>query len=101
MTPAEQDKDLRDSISSIIYGADWKTELGEDAHLPQTEAIMEIVRKQTLEMLDRLEKSMLTAEQLTTKYGYYMPDKKQGYRLALHDIIETIEDERKKLNDHR
>lgn len=40
--------ELRDDISSIIYGADWKTELGEDAHLPQTEAIMELIKKHEL-----------------------------------------------------
>lgn len=54
------------------------------------QALLDWHHKQIEEVLDRLDKSMPADEQLTTKYGYHMPDKQYGYKLALHDIREVI-----------
>lgn len=62
------------------------------------EAIQTIIRTEKLKLLAELDKSMPTAEQLTTKYGYHMPEKQYGYKLGLHDIREVIEAERKRIN---
>ena len=48
------------------------------------------IRTEKLKLLNKLDKSMPTDEQLTTKYGYHMPDKQYGYKLALHDIREVL-----------
>ena len=53
-------------------------------------AINALIRTEKLKLLNELDKSMPTAEQLTTKYGYHMPEKQYGYKLALHDIREVI-----------
>lgn len=49
-----------------------------------------LINQQIKSVLDELDKSMPTAEQLTTKYGYHMPEKQYGYKLALHDIREVL-----------
>lgn len=49
-----------------------------------------LIRTEKLKLLDKLDKSMPTAEQLTTKYGYHMPQKQYGCKLALHDIREVL-----------
>ena len=49
-----------------------------------------LIRTEKLKLLAEVDKSMPTAEQLTTKYGYHMPEKQYGYKLALHDIREVI-----------
>ena len=54
------------------------------------QALLDWHNKQIEAVLDRLDKSMPTAEQLTTKYGYHMPAKQYGYKLALHDIREVL-----------
>ena len=45
-----------------------------------------LIRTEKLKLLNELDKSM----QLTTKYGYHMPEKQYGYKLVLHDIRELI-----------
>jgi len=55
-----------------------------------TNVVMSIIRTEKLKLLDELYKSMPTVEQLTTKYGYYMPEKQYGYKLAVHDIREVL-----------
>ncbi len=52
--------------------------------------LLELIRTEKLKLLNELDKSMPTAEQLTTKYGYHMPEKQYGYKLALHDIREVL-----------
>ena len=54
------------------------------------EQVKTLIRTEKLKLLAELDKSMPTAEQLTTKYGYHMPDKQYGYKLALHDIREVL-----------
>ena len=54
------------------------------------QAIQSLIRTEKLKLLDELDKSIPTAEQLTTKYGYHMPEKQYGYKLALHDIREVL-----------
>ena len=54
------------------------------------DAIKDLIRTEKLKLLNELDKSMPTAEQLTTKYGYHMPEKQYGYKLALHDIREVL-----------
>lgn len=75
----------------VIGDNEW-TVLGyPDELIKSLEAYVTTRVKEALEeMLDRLDKSMPTAEQLTTKYGYHMPDKQYGYKLALHDIREVL-----------
>ena len=63
------------------------------------EVLLNWHNKQVEEVLDRLDKSMPTPEQLTTKYGYHMPEKQYGYKLGLHDIRDVIETERAKLEE--
>ena len=46
----------------------------------------QLIRTEKLKLLNELDKSM----QLTTKYGYHMPEKQYGYKLVLHDIREVI-----------
>lgn len=55
-----------------------------------TNVVMKLIRTEKLKLLNKLDKSMPTDEQLTTKYGYHMPDKQYGYKLALHDIREVL-----------
>ena len=49
-----------------------------------------LIRTEKLKLLAEIDKSMPTVEQLTTKYGYHMPEKQYGYKLALHDIREEL-----------
>ena len=52
--------------------------------------LLALIRTEKLKLLAELDKSMPTAEQLTTKYGYHLPEKQYGYKLALHDIREVL-----------
>ena len=63
------------------------------------QSILDWHNKRIEEVLGRLDSSMPTPEQLTTKYGYHMPEKQYGYKIGLHDIREVIEAERDKLNN--
>ena len=58
--------------------------------IDDTDDIIALIRTEKLKLLAELDKSMPTAEQLTTKYGYHMPEKQYGYKLALHDIREVL-----------
>ena len=64
----------------------WCFEYG----MPARDAIQSLIRTEKLKLLDKLDKSMPTAEQLAIKYGYHMPEKQYGYKLALHDIREVL-----------
>ena len=57
---------------------------------PKIKEYIAIIRTEKLKLLAEVDKSMPTAEQLTTKYGYHMPEKQYGYKLALHDIREVL-----------
>ncbi len=68
----------------------WQDERHIEIFATAKEELLDLIRTEKLKLLAELDKSMPTAEQLTTRYGYHMPEKQHGYRLALHDIREVI-----------
>lgn len=63
-----------------------------DAALPKVldEAKQAILRL-AVQALKDIKEQLPTSEQLTTKYGYHMPEKMYGYKLGLHDAREAID----------
>ena len=88
MTPTEQDKELREAI--LLEFKNVHRLAPADYTENCTNVVMSIIRTEKLKLLDELDKSMPTVEQLTTKYGYHMPERMYGYKLALHDIREVL-----------
>ncbi len=88
MTPTKQDKELREA--TLLEFKNVHRLAPADYTENCTNVVMSIIRTEKLKLLDELDKSMPTVEQLTTKYGYHMPERMYGYRLALHDIREVL-----------
>ena len=68
----------------------WQNDKHVEIFATAKKELHDFIRTEKLKLLDELDKSMPTAEQLTTKYGYHMPEKQYGYKLALHDIREEL-----------
>ena len=64
----------------------WQDERHIEIFATAKKELLAIIRTEKLKLLNELDKSM----QLTTKYGYHMPEKQYGYKLVLHDIREVI-----------
>ena len=64
----------------------WQNDKHVEIFATAKKELQSLIRTEKLKLLNELDKSM----QLTTKYGYHMPEKQYGYKLALHDIREEL-----------
>jgi len=83
---ASEDEQINDVLTNAI---DYYIS-GNGVQPEAISRVKSLIRTEKLKLLDELYKSMPTVEQLTTKYGYYMPEKQYGYKLAVHDIREVL-----------
>jgi hypothetical protein len=68
----------------------WQDERHVEIFATAKKELQALIRTEKLELLNELEKSMSTVEQLNTKYGYHPPERMYGYKLAVHDTREVI-----------
>ena len=90
-TNQASEDELREQLADKLEWYSRYRERGQDDDMDRAfDDILALIRTEKLKLLNELDKSMPTAEQLTTKYGYHMPEKQYGYKLALHDIREVL-----------
>ena len=84
---------IKNNLDGILYRFIPATDYSDKRETDPTdqERAKQAILRWAAKVLEDVKEQLPTSEQLTTKYGYHMPEKMYGYKLGIHDAREAID----------